>query len=452
MAKERMHRDPDQHPFVERPHRTLVVLSIPILCSLVAEPVTGLVDNAFIARLGATEAAALGAATALFSSCFWMLFFIGVGTHTEVANAFGAADFDRARRAVGAALVLAVGLALGAIAIVWPFLSELATWMGATGAMHVHTVDYMEIRLIGVLPQLFMHVCFGAMRGYQQFRLPLWIAIAANLVNLVLDPLLIFGAGTIPAMGVAGAAWASSVSQWVGAALALGVLRKRNSWVLGLHWDVMCRLFAVGRDMLIRTGCLTFFLVASTRLATRVGAEAGAAHLAVRRVWELSAFILDAYAMTAQSLVGYFLGAARVELARRVAGVGAKWSFGTGCVVTLLMLLGAPLAKNLLVPPEAWSLFGAAWLVSALGQPINSLSFITDGVHWGTGDYPYLRNATLFATVVGLGGLWLVNESADDALVQIWLVTTAWISARALSGIVRVWPGIGRRAPLRVSS
>ena len=216
---------------------------------------------------------------------------------------------------------------------------------------------------------------------------------------------------------------------------------------MGLHRDNTKRLFAVGRDMLIRTGCLTFFLVVSTGIATRVGADAGAAHLAISRVWGLSAFVLDAVAFTAQSLVGYFYGARRIELARRVAGVGARWSFALGCGITVLMLAGTSLTRQLLVPSEAWPLFGAAWVVGAIGQPLNSLSFITDGIHWGTGDYPYLRNATLVATAVGLTGLWFVDASAESALVQVWVVTTAWISTRALLGVLRVWPAIGR-APL----
>ncbi len=71
--------EPPEHPFTRRPHRTLVAMSLPVLVSLIAEPVTGLVDTAFISRLGTPPLAALGVATVLFSSVFWVFNFLGIG-------------------------------------------------------------------------------------------------------------------------------------------------------------------------------------------------------------------------------------------------------------------------------------------------------------------------------------------------------------------------------------
>ncbi|RMF60374.1 MAG: MATE family efflux transporter, partial [Bacteroidetes bacterium] len=95
------------HPFTRRPHRTLIGLSAPVLFSLVAEPVTGLVDTAFVARLGAPPLAALGVGTMVLSSVFWIFNFLGVGTQTEVAQAHGRGDTTHARRMNGLALALA---------------------------------------------------------------------------------------------------------------------------------------------------------------------------------------------------------------------------------------------------------------------------------------------------------------------------------------------------------
>ena len=82
----------DRHPFVDRPNRTLLALSIPVFFSLIAEPLTGLVDTGFIARLGAAPLAALGVGTAALSSIFWIFNFLAVGTQTNVAQALGHQD------------------------------------------------------------------------------------------------------------------------------------------------------------------------------------------------------------------------------------------------------------------------------------------------------------------------------------------------------------------------
>ncbi|KPJ76279.1 MAG: MATE family efflux transporter, partial [Deltaproteobacteria bacterium SG8_13] len=78
---------PNEHPFLRFPHATLVSLSIPVLFSLVAEPLTGLVDTAFVARLGAVSLAALGVGAVVLAGVFWIFNFLGIATQTHVAQA-----------------------------------------------------------------------------------------------------------------------------------------------------------------------------------------------------------------------------------------------------------------------------------------------------------------------------------------------------------------------------
>ena len=80
-------------------------------------------------------------------------------------------------------------------------------------------------------------------------------------------------------------------------------------------------------------------------------------------------------------------------------------------------------------------------------QPINALAFVTDGIHWGTGDFRYLRNAMFVATGAGALGLWAIEAAGIASLLLVWAVTDGWIAIRAAAGMLRVWPGIGA-APL----
>ncbi len=431
-----------EHPFVRRPHRTLVTLSVPVLFSLIAEPVTGLVDTAFVAHLGAVPLAALGVGTMVLSSVFWIFNFLGIGTQTEVAQAYGGRSGGRARQINGLALAMSALFGFVMIGVGWMGSGPAATLMGASGELHAVAVAYMRIRWFGAPAVLMTVAAFGALRGLQDMRTPLWIAVTVNGLNVALDAVLIFGLGPIPAFGIAGAAWASTAGQWLGAAWALAVVFRRLGLAERLRLRDAARLLRVGGDLFVRTGLLTLFLLLTTRTATRIGADAGAAHQAIRQVWLFTALFLDAFAITGQSLVAYFVGAGRWAQARRAAFIVCAWSLGTGAVLGLAMWLGEDLVRRLLVPPTAAALFHPAWLAASFSQPLNALSFATDGLHWGTGDYRYLRNVMLLATGLGASAL-LRLDATHPTLTGVWLVTVGWITVRAAFGVIRIRPGIG---------
>jgi MATE family multidrug resistance protein len=267
--------------------------------------------------------------------------------------------------------------------------------------------------------------------------------MATNALNIVLDPILIFGWGPISGLGVAGAAWASTLSQWLAAVMSLTAVRRRLGLGTMLHWRRALDLLALGRDLVLRTAILLLFLLIATRSATQAGAEAGAAHQVIRQFWVFSAFLLDAYALSAQSLIGYFIGGRDVARARRVAGVACQWGVGTGVALTLVMLGLQDLVTTRVVPVPAQTVFVTAWFVAALSQPLSALSFVTDGVHWGTGDYRYLRNAMMVATGLGLAALLSLDPHQPGVLSRIWIATAGWLGLRTVFGLLRIWPGLG---------
>jgi len=441
-------RSPDLHPFNQHPHRTLVTLTIPVLLSLVVEPLTGIVDTAFVARLGPAPLAGLGVGAALLSSLFWIFNFLGIGTQTEVAAGLGRSAPKHARDAASLALLLSAGIGVLLGLLLWPFVGELAALMSDDASVQKAAATYFEIRLLGAPAVLLTLASFGALRGLQDMKTPLWVAATANGINALLDPVLIFGIGPVPALGVAGAAWATIVGQWIAALWAVAAVRNR----LGLSGDIPWRgapaLLVVGRDLIFRTALLTLFLLMATRVANQLGAEAGAAHQVLRQIWLFSAFLLDAYAATAQSLIAYFLAAARVDLARKVASVSCIWGGGSGVVLGVALGLGTSAVSALLVPPASHELFIESWWILLASQPLFALSFVTDGIHWGTRDYRYLRNGMLASTATGLALLWALVGLGSESLTAVWLVTSVWVCVRAAFGMLRIWPGLGN-APLK---
>lgn len=433
----------DSHPFLRKPNRTILTLSLPVLLSLIAEPVTGLVDTAFIAQLGAAPLAALGVGVGALSSVFWVFGFLATATQTDVAQTFGRGDFPAAGKLVS--LALAVGLLIGLLlcVVLFPLAEAGASLLGAEAAVLGMATEYVQLRLLGAPAVIVVVVGFGALRGAQDMRTPLWIALGINIANIALDYLFIFGWSALPALGVAGAALASTLSHWFGAAWMLWEAQRRFGLSREIDLRDGIRLLRVGRDLAIRSASLTLFLLVATRVANQMGAEAGAAHQVIRQVWFFTALSVEAFATTAQSLVGYFYGSGQLQQAKRVALSTMRWSLAAGLTLMFAMLATTEAVSKALVPADTVALFTAPWIIASVSQPLNALAFITDGIHWGTSDYRFLRNAMVAATATGLLGLQLVASDSPDQFSAIWLVTVAWVCIRALWGVLRVFPGIG---------
>jgi MATE family multidrug resistance protein len=434
--------------FLSAPFRTFFLLWAPVLFSMIAEPLTGLIDTAFVARLGAEELAALGVGTVVLSSGLWAFNFLSVGSQTEISQSYGRKDLNAGRRIGSLALSLAILIGVIIGMVIFIFGTGISTLMGADGDIFFHAVTYIRFRAIGVPAVLVTMASFGILYGLGDMRMPLFIAFAVNGMNIVLDYMLIFGYGPFPPMGIAGAAIASTASQWTGAVYCLVMISKKLGFTSDIHISDLKKLMVIGRDMFFRTGSLILFLLLATRFATRLGPDSGAAHQAIRQVWVFTALFLDASAITAQSLIGYFFGPGRIDNARAVARLVCIWTLLIGFALMAVMLLGSnPIAK-LLVPLSSIALFHPAWMVSALFQPIAAIAFVTDGIHWGTGDFRYLRNAVVVATVIGSSLLFAAEVAEKQSLSLIWGITGIWVLVRSVFGIVRIWPGTDG-SPLR---
>ena len=440
-------KNPENHAFLEKPNRTLITLSIPVLISLVAEPITGLVDTAFIARLGAVPLAALGVGTVALSSIFWVFNFLGIGAQTEVAHSLGRKDPHGAIKASSLALALSILFGAAMFLLGFPISTQVASLLGAEGDVLVNATDYIQVRLFAAPAVLITFTGFGVLRGMQDMRTPLWIATAINVLNIILDYPLIFGFGMIPAMGVAGSAMATVIAQWIGTLWTLWAIGQKLGYTRDIHFGEAVKLIKIGGDLFIRTGLLVSFFLFSTRVATQIGVESGASHQAIRQVWFFSTLVMEAFAVTAQSLVGYFLGSEDIPTARRVSFYSGLWGIGTGVILTGAMLLSTNLVIAAFVPESAIPVFMSGWILASLMQPLSAIAFVTDGIHWGTGDYRYMRNGMIVSTLIAGFMLYSINTEANNAFMLVWLAMVIWIFLRSIWGVIRVYPGVGN-API----
>lgn len=279
----------------------------------------------------------------------------------------------------------------------------------------------------------------GVLRGLQNTRTPLYVAIGGFAANAALNAGLVYGAG----LGIAGSAWGTVIAQ-VGMAIAYLVVVVRGARRHGasLRPDIAgIRASAqAGVPLLVRTLSLRAVLLIATAVAARLGDTDIAAHQIILSLWSLMAFALDAIAIAGQAIIGRYLGAGDTKGAREACRRMVQWGIVSGVVFGALIVLARPLFVPLFTNDQSvQDALLPALLVVALTQPVAGVVFVLDGVLMGAGDGPYLAWAmvitlAVFAPVAllvpvlggGLTALWCAM-----ALMMLVRMATLWLRARS---------------------
>ncbi|HSG80033.1 MAG TPA: MATE family efflux transporter [Acidimicrobiia bacterium] len=381
--------------------REIAVLGIPALGALVADPLLSLVDTAFVGRLGGDALGALGVSSAVFAVAFFAFNFLEYGTTSLVARAVGAGDVQRAGRATVSAFVLALGLGVLAAVLLEVLLGPILGVMGATGGVKAEATTYLRIRALAIPAVLVIRAGHGSYRGYQDTRTPLIVTLGVNAVNLVLDPVLIFGAG----WDIAGAAWATVIAQWVGAVwFVVGVARRRarlGITVLRTRFDELLAFLAVGRALAIRSASLLAAFTVATAVATRVGDDAVAGHQVVMQLFIFLALGVDALAIAAQAMVGRRAGAGDVEEGRFISDRLVVMGMAVGlALAAVLAAIAGPLPGWFTDDPAVIAEIRSIYWFLVVLQPLAAVVFVWDGVFLGLADFAFLAGAMFLSAVV----------------------------------------------------
>src|SRR6476660_8496718 len=206
--------------------REILRLAVPAFLALVAEPLFLLADAAIVGHLGTAALAGLGLAGAVLQTVVGLCVFLAYGTTAGVARRLGAGDLRGALAQGIDGLWLAVGI--GAVTTVASILltEPLVHAFGAADSVTGPAATYLRIAFLGTTPLLVMLAATGVLRGLQDTRTPLVVAVAGNALNVMLNLLLVFGVGAVPGLGIAGSALGSVLAQVSSAgALLVVVLR-----------------------------------------------------------------------------------------------------------------------------------------------------------------------------------------------------------------------------------
>ena len=424
--------------------REILRLAVPAFLALVAEPLFLLADSAIVGHLGTPELAALGIASAVLGTLVSLCVFLAYGTTASVARQVGAGRTRDALTQGVDGLWLAVLIGVLVTAVAAPLTPDLVGLLGPGQHVGDLATTYLRPALLGVTPLLLMLAATGVLRGLQDTRTPLVVAVCANAVNVVANLVLVRGVAGWDGLGLVGSALGTLVAQ-VGSALVLVLVVGRGARRAGaqLRPDLagVRRSARAGVPLVLRTLLLRASLLLMTYAAAGLGDTDLATMQLALTIWTFLAFTLDAVAIAAQAVTGRYLGAGDAAGTRAVTSRMQRWGWASGVVTGLaLAAVSTVLGPLFTSDPEVRSLLVPVLLVAALAQPLAGIVFVLDGVLIGAGDAAYLAAAQavtllLFAPV----GLALTRvPHLENGLVWLWAAFGAlFMGGRAVTLLLR---------------
>jgi MATE family, multidrug efflux pump len=415
------------------PHdREIWRLALPAFGALAAEPLYVLVDTAIVGQLGTRPLAGLAIAGAVLTAAFALFNFLAYSTTAAVARRLGAGDRRIAAElgidGIWLALALGVGLMLlGLLASSW-----IVDAMGASANVRPFALDYLRISLLGAPALLVTLAGAGYLRGMQDTRTTLYIAVGAAVLNLALEVVFVYGFD----WGIAGSAWGTVVAQVVAATAFVAIIvrsvrRESASWrpkAAGMKQTAV-----VGGPLIVRTASLLVVFLAMTNLAARISDDAVAANQIAFGIFLFLALCLDALAIAGQAMTGRFLGASDAHEARAAARRMIEWGIAMGIVFGSIIAIARPALVPLFSDdPGVRDLASQLLLVVALLQPLSAVVFVLDGVLIGAGDQRFLALAMVLATFLVFAPLALLVTVADAGIVALWGALSLWVLARCI--------------------
>ncbi|MFD4745196.1 MATE family efflux transporter [Streptomyces rubiginosohelvolus] len=423
-----------------RHDREIIALAVPAFGALVAEPLFVMVDSAVVGHLGTPQLAGLGIAAALLMTAVSIFVFLAYATTAAVARRVGAGDLPAAIRQGMDGIWLALLLGAAVVTLAIPTAPWLVDVFGASDTAAPYAITYLRISILGIPAMLVVLAATGVLRGLQDTRTPLYVAIGGFTANAVLNVTLVYGAG----LGIAGSAWGTVIAQAGMAAVYLVVvIRGARKHGASLRPDAAgIRASArAGVPLLIRTLSLRAVLMIATAVAARLGDVDIAAHQIILSLWSLTAFALDAIAIAGQAIIGRYLGADDEKGAREACRRMVEWGIGCGIVLGVLIVLARPLFIPLFTSdPSVKDTLLPALLVVAVSQPIAGVVFVLDGVLMGAGDGRYLAGAML-VTLAVFAPVALLVPTLGGGLTALWWAMTLMMTVRLITLWLRTRSG-----------
>jgi putative MATE family efflux protein len=424
--------------------RVILRIALPTWAAFLTHDLMGIVDMFFVGKLGPAAVASVAMSGVMFGIIIMVSQGISAGTMALVANAIGTGDRGRAGDIVGQSLAVSAILA-AFVAVVGILLAGgLMRVLGAADDVAAMGAAYLRIVAGGSIAMMLMMIFGAALRAAGDARTPLMAMVLGNVVNAVLDPIFIFGLAGMPALGVAGSAWATVLGRTAALAVMVRVffggrhehfhlhLRDLRPRAADVRQIVGIGVFASGRMLLRNVGGLLLM-----RLVAVFGTVAVAAFGISMR---LQMFVFGpsmGFGTAAAALVGQNVGAGKPERAEKSAWLAAGMVGGiVACVGAIFWFAGGPLVAVFNDDPEVVAVGANLLRWISVSFVFLAASFVFSQAMTGGGD-------TLFPMLVVGVSLILVGLPLAYALADLWgNVQGVWAAiscSNVMAGLFAAW-------------
>ncbi len=422
----------------------IVLLAIPMILEMLMESLFAVVDIFFVGRLGEHAVATVGLTEAVIVLVYAVGMGISMAATALISRRVGEKDYKEAGSAAFQLLAFGglVSVLLGILG--WIFAENLLILMGAEDEVLRTGIGYSRIILGGNTAIMLLFLMNGAFRGAGQPHLAMRALWISNGLNIILDPLLIFGLGSFEGFGLTGAAIATTFGRSVGVFYQLYHLLNGKHKLVILKENLVLNLQVIKRIINISAGGMGQFLIDSVGwiALTRMTAEFGSVSVAGFTIaFRILLFtLMPAWGLSgaAATLVGQNLGAEKFRRAEISVWLTARYNVIFLAMVTVLYLLfGDVLAGIFTDKPDVRQLAADGLKVIVLGYVFFAVGMVVTNAFNGAGD-------TKTPALINIGVFWIIEIPLAYVLAFImdWEVMGLYISiafCHSLHAIVAFW-------------
>ncbi len=399
-------------------NRAILLLAVPMVLEMVLESLFAVVDVAWVGRLGADAVATVGLTESMLSLVFAVGMGLSLSTTAMVARRIGEKDPEGAATAAVQAIILglAVSLAIGVPCFIYA--PKLLRLMGATPEIVRIGSGYTRICLGGSCAVLLLFLNNAIFRGAGDAAIAMRLLWVSNIINLILDPCLIFGWGPFPRLGVTGAALATFTGRSIGVMYQFYRLLKGTERIrvlaqhIRVRFDVLWRLLRVSFTGILQFAIAHTSWIGLVRIVSTFGAAALAGYTIAIRI--VIFVILPSWGLSnaAATLVGQNLGAGKPDRAE-----SAVWRTGLynvlflGTVGIFFVLFAEPIVRLFISDPAVVPLGAACLRIVSYGNIGYAYFMVMMQAFNGAGD-------TITPTIVNFFGFWLFEIPLAYALAM----------------------------------
>ena len=422
-------------------NRDILRLAIPSIISNITVPLLGIVDVAIVGHIGDENyIGAIAIGSMIFNVIYWLFGFLRMGTSGFTSQAFGAGNTQATAYVLRKMLVLSFGVAAAFVLFQLPIRHLAFLLMGVNNDIHPLVATYYNIVVWGAPATLGLYVLTGWLVGMQNTRVPMWVSIAQNIINIAASALLVFAFR----MRIAGVAIGTLVAQWAGFVMSLLSLRScyTQEWHTTLsnaitklqsHTEIFTiSFFSANRDIFLRTLCLVSVNLFFTAAGSRQGAMMLSVNTLLMTFFTLFSYVMDGFAYAGEALAGRYFGARDTASLNRLAQRLMHWGMALSVAFALVYLLAGEAILGLLTDKQPVVVAAADYRLWAVAVPLTGFAaFVFDGIFIGI----TATRAMFMSCFVGAIAFFLIYYS----LFGEWHNHALWLALNiylALRGVV----------------